>query len=236
MCRKIQQKPNQEIQTERRDSISFTQLQTIAGKKEITGLDQFDNDSVYNKDFIVLHQLYKEFPKTEDNDKEVTRPEVLFAEHGKGSNKFESDFTNRIEDVITITCDARLTGIASVLSHIKNSIARPIAFVSRLLTAAERNYSQLDREALAFAFSTDKFVMYLYGRPFTLITDNRPLTRMFHQDVKLPAITSTCLLRYAVFLQGFNYKLMHRKTEDHFNVDFLSRAPSEMKSYGTKMF
>ncbi|XP_055924024.1 uncharacterized protein K02A2.6-like [Eupeodes corollae] len=123
----------------------------------------------------------------------------------------------------TLACDASPVGIAAVLSQIDEGVERPIAFISRSLPLSEQNYSQLDREALAIVFAIDKFYMYLYGREFILITDNKPLTRIFHQHSKIPAMTSSRLLRYASFLQGFNYKIQHKKAEEHLHVDCLSR-------------
>ncbi|XP_011690576.1 PREDICTED: uncharacterized protein LOC105451673 [Wasmannia auropunctata] len=126
---------------------------------------------------------------------------------------------------LTVACDASPTGIAAVLSHTVNGIERPIAFASRSLTSAEQNYSQLDREALAIVFGVDKFFMYTYGKKFDLITDNRPLSRIFKHDANLPPMTAARLLRYATFLQSFNYVIKHRKAEEHIHMDCLSRAP-----------
>lgn len=111
---------------------------------------------------------------------------------------------------LLLACDASPTGIAGVLSHIIKGVERPISFASRSLTSAEMNYSQLDREALAIIFAVDKFFMYLYGRKFKLVTDNRPLTRIFY--AKVPAMTAGRLLRYASFLSTFDYEIEHRKT------------------------
>ncbi len=55
-----------------------------------------------------------------------------------------------------------------------NGAKRPIAYVSKSLSDAEKNYSQLDREALAIVFGLKKFHQYIYGRLFTLIVDHRP--------------------------------------------------------------
>ena len=40
---------------------------------------------------------------------------------------------------------------------------KPVAFASRTLAPAEKNYSQLDKEALAIMFGVKKFHSYLYG-------------------------------------------------------------------------
>lgn len=92
------------------------------------------------------------------------------------------------------------------------------------LTSAEQSYTQLDREALAIVLVVDKFYMYLYGREFILITDNNSLTRIFHQHSKIPAQTSSRLLRYASFLQAFDYKNNHKKAEHRLHADCLSRS------------
>ena len=48
-------------------------------------------------------------------------------------------------------------GVGAVISHRINGIDRPIAYASKTLSAAERNYSQLDKEALALIFGVKHF-------------------------------------------------------------------------------
>ena len=40
----------------------------------------------------------------------------------------------------------------------------PVAFASRTLTDSEKNYSQIEKEALALSFGIRKFHQYIYGR------------------------------------------------------------------------
>ena len=74
-----------------------------------------------------------------------------------------------------------------------------------------------------------QFHVYLYGRRFTLITDHKPLTVIFHSEKGVPAMTAARLQRYALFLAGFNYKIEYKSTTEHCNADGLSRLPIQQK-------
>ena len=107
---------------------------------------------------------------------------------------------------IRLACDASPYGLGSVMSHVTpDGVERPVAFISRSLTSAERNYAQIDKEALCLYWATKKFFAYLYGRHFTLVTDHQPLVSIFHPNKSLPAMTAARLQRYAVFLSGLDY-------------------------------
>ena len=99
---------------------------------------------------------------------------------------------------------------------------RPIAFASRSLSKAERNYAQIDKEALATVWGVKKFHNYLFGRNFTLLTDHEPLTSIFHPSKSLPAVTTARLQRYALFLAGFDYSIRYKNTKLHGNGDGLA--------------
>ena len=126
---------------------------------------------------------------------------------------------------LVLASDASKDAIGAVLSHIDESGEKPIAFISRTLTPTEKRYSQIDKESLAIYWSIRKFFNYLYGRKFTLITDCRPLKSIFAAHNAKPSLSATRLLHYAIFLQGFNYDIEFRKSEDHSNADFVSRFP-----------
>ncbi|KAF2883447.1 hypothetical protein ILUMI_22732 [Ignelater luminosus] len=86
------------------------------------------------------------------------------------------------------------------------------------------NNHLLDREATAIYWSFHRFYPYIYGRKFTLVTDNKPLCHIFSPKKKLPEIKASRLLRYALFLSGFDYEIKYRRSQEHGNADYLSRA------------
>ena len=49
-----------------------------------------------------------------------------------------------------------------------------ISYASRALTKTEQNYQNLEREVLGTTWGIEKF-HYLYGKEFTLETDQKPL-------------------------------------------------------------
>ncbi|CAB4008568.1 Retrovirus-related Pol poly [Paramuricea clavata] len=87
------------------------------------------------------------------------------------------------------------------------------------------NVSQIDKEALALVWGVQKFHTYIFARHFTLLTDHKPLTAIFSPTKAIQATTAARLQRYALFLSGFDYEIVHRSSTQHCNADGLSRLP-----------
>ena len=121
-----------------------------------------------------------------------------------------------------LATDASPYGLGAVLSQLSE---RPIAFASRSLNHAEKNYSQIDKEALGLVWGVKKLYPYLYGRHFTLVTDHQPLVSIFHPEKGISATTAARLQRYALYLAGFQCDIEYKNTKKHGHADALSRLP-----------
>ena len=90
---------------------------------------------------------------------------------------------------LRLECDASSVSLGAVISHEmpdESHRYRPVAFASRTLSSAEKNYAQIEKEALALVFSMKKFHEYLYGRHFTLVMDHKPLLAILGPKKAVP--------------------------------------------------
>lgn len=127
---------------------------------------------------------------------------------------------------IVLHCDASPYGVGSVLSHIMDDQSeKPIAYHSRALKPAERNYSQIEREALAIVTAVKKFHQYLYGQSFEIVTDHKPLLGLLSESKPIPSMCASRIQRWSLLLAGYDYKLYYRPGNKNNNADCMSRLP-----------
>ena len=134
--------------------------------------------------------------------------------------------------------DSSAYALGGVLSQVQDGEERVIAYGSRVITKAERNYCCTRREMLAMVHFTKYFKPYLLGRRFTVITDHGSLTWLqnfgvwvasgrlpclqFIKDSSLSVLnqsgsgftTKTVLAQNTIYLQSFTYR---RMSELYFN-------------------
>ena len=102
-----------------------------------------------------------------------------------------------------------------------------LTYASRTLSIAECNYSHLDKEALAIIFGVEKFhqSVLLWS---SIQSDRKPLMGIKAEDKQIPAMTATCLQRWALILAGYVYILVYRSGKGNENADGLSRLPFDL--------
>ena len=67
------------------------------------------------------------------------------------------------EKDIVLSCDASDYGVAAVISHrMEDGSERPVAYASRTLNSAEKNYSQIVKEAIAIVHGVKKKITSTY--------------------------------------------------------------------------
>ena len=94
-------------------------------------------------------------------------------------------------------------------------------YASRALSDAERNYSQIELEMLAADFTCRKFHVFLYGLPFKIVTDHKPLEAILNNPRHK---TSIRLQRMMVRMLDYKFKVEYRPGKTNIS-DYTSRHP-----------
>ena len=129
----------------------------------------------------------------------------------------------KFDQPFTLHTDASGWAVGAILIISQESVGgeRVIAYYSRQLSKAERNFFMTEREALAVVTAVKEFYPYLFGHNFKLVTDHNLLTTL----TKLKDVGGR-LSRWIMFLQQFNYEFAYKPGSRHTNADALSRIPA----------
>ncbi|KAK3769209.1 hypothetical protein RRG08_005156 [Elysia crispata] len=115
--------------------------------------------------------------------------------------------------------DTSNDGIGAVLMQKHDGKPYPVNYGSKKLTAAERNYSTIERECLAIVWGVKKFELYLQGVPFVLQTNHHRLNYL-----NSAMFVHARVMRWAMYLQNFNMRGFFITGSQNVGADYMSRV------------
>lgn len=115
--------------------------------------------------------------------------------------------------------DASKIGLGVELYQVENGERRTIAFASRVLNVAERNYSITELELLSIVFACQKFRVFILGHKITVFTDHQALIFLYRCRLRNARLT-----RWTLLLQEYDLHIEHCPGKDNI-IDVLSRNP-----------
>ena len=118
----------------------------------------------------------------------------------------------------TLQTDASKKGLGACLIQ-KGKV---VCYASRVLTKTEQKYQNLEREALGTIWGMEKFHYFLYGKEFTLETDQKPLISIYKKHmVEISPRVQRLIVRSFPYLP---FKVVYKKGKDIPAADALSHV------------
>lgn len=156
-----------------------------------------------NRDFCWTEETQRSFDKLKES---LTTPPII--KH--------PDFTSPF----ILHTDASDFAVGAVLAQNDDQKKEHvIAYASRILNGAERNYTVTEKECLAVIWATKHFHHFLQGTQFSIVTDHEAIPWLKkHKQPK------GRLARWIIHLSEYEpYTIIKRKGSEHTNADALSR-------------
>ncbi|PFX13898.1 Retrovirus-related Pol polyprotein [Stylophora pistillata] len=118
---------------------------------------------------------------------------------------------------VVIQVDSSKHGIAAV----QLQEGRPVEYALRALTPSERNWAQIEKEALSVLYGIEKFHQYKHGSPVKVENDHNPLAAILRKPLsQTPKRLQDIIMQYQRY--GFHFAFV--KGTDLLIADTLSRA------------
>ena len=100
---------------------------------------------------------------------------------------------------------------------------RPVAFASKSLSPSQKNYVNIEREMLAITFGIKRFHIYLYNRPFVVLSDHKPLEMISGKPLTAAPPRLQAML---LAVQDYDFRVKYTPGKDVGLADALSRLPN----------
>lgn len=118
---------------------------------------------------------------------------------------------------ITISADSSKNGVGAVL--LQNGL--PCMYASKSLCNFQLNWAQIEKELFSLVFACERFHQYIFGKRFTMETDQKALTQLFKKPLyKCPPRLQRMFIR----LQRYDINLIYKPGKELIFADTLSRA------------
>ncbi|GFW55721.1 transposon Tf2-9 polyprotein [Trichonephila clavipes] len=94
----------------------------------------------------------------------------------------------------------------------------PILYLSKKFSEVEKRYCTTEKECASIVFVIKRLHYYLDGNSFLVMTDHNPLVWLNRNVSSNPR-----LMQWALALQPYYFRIVHRSGKSHKNADSLNR-------------
>ncbi|GFU09452.1 retrovirus-related Pol polyprotein from transposon 297, partial [Trichonephila clavipes] len=129
-------------------------------------------------------------------------------------------YAPNFEREFIVQTDASNAGMGAVLTQLtEQGEEHPILYLSKKFSEVEKRFCTTEKECTSIVFAIKRLHYYLDGNSFLVMTDHNPLVWLNRNVSSNPR-----LMRWALALQPYNFRIVHRSGKSHKNADSLSRS------------
>ena len=205
----------------RPDPAKTEKVRAFPTPKDATTVRQFLGLASYYRKFV------RDFAKVAHPLNQLTKKNVPF----QWSDMCEASFKELLTSILgyprfgegksfILETDASGIGLGAILSQEQeDGQVHPIAYASRTLDPAERNYGISELETLGLVWALRYFRAYLLGHPCTVYTDHIACLSILNT-----ARPSGKLARWALTVQEMDITIQHKSGARNANADVLQKS------------
>ncbi|GFX86639.1 retrovirus-related Pol polyprotein from transposon 297 [Trichonephila clavipes] len=129
-------------------------------------------------------------------------------------------YAPNFEREFIVQTDASNAGMGAVLTQLnEQGEEHLILYLSKKFSEVEKRYCTTEKECASIVFAIKRLHYYLDRNSFLVMTHHNPLVWLNRNVSSNPR-----LMRWALALQPYNFRIVHRSGKSHKNADSLSRS------------